>query len=148
MEVRKAEKRDQDVLVDFCIRFAAESKNLVVEREIAVAGVSHLLDTPSEGLYYIAEIDGKPIGYMMVFLEWSDWRGGDFHYIDAAYTVPEHRSQGVFKKLYEKAYQDAEISGSALRTIVEGNNPATIKRYTDLGMQDSHYTVLEVMFRP
>lgn len=148
MEVRVAGINDKSTIVDFSIRFALEFKNETLDPSVVDSGVLHLLENPMEGIYYIAESLGKPIGYMMVFFEWSDWRAGNFYYIEAVYTLEECRAQGVFGILFQRAYQDAEKEGAALRTILDEKDTQAIEAFTNLGMKDAHYTILEALFKP
>ena len=69
MNVRRGTLPDTQILIEFVTEMALESKNIVLDPEIASKGVRHLLENPDEGQYYIAEIEGRSVGYLMVFFE-------------------------------------------------------------------------------
>ena len=147
MEIKKADLIHKEIVVEFIISEALERRDLTLDPLIVSNGVLHLLEHPTDGAYYIAEMQGTIVGYMMIFFEWSDWRGGNFYYIESAYTKKEFRNQGVLKALFQRAYQDAENEKSAIRMITDKNDSTVIEIFKKLGLGDYHYTVLEVVFR-
>lgn len=143
MNSRQATSSDLDQIADLLIKFCSEYHNKEITKEKAIQGVSHLLENPHLGRYYVCE-EGNLIGYSMVFFEWSDWRAGNMYYIEALYTLPEHRNRGVCKSLYKLMHDDALSENSALRTIVPTGFPADKLKKT--GLQESHYNLLEIKF--
>ena len=146
MNVRRGTLPDTQILIEFVTEMALESKNIVLDPEIASKGVRHLLENPDEGQYYIAEIEGRSVGYLMVFFEWSDWRCGNIYYIETFYIIDEYKNQGVFEALYQCAYKDAESEHTAVRTMIEHCQLDTINKLKSLGMHESHYMLLEMNF--
>ena len=82
---------------------------------------------------------------LLITKEWSDWRNGDFWWIQSVYVRPEFRRQGVYKQLYrhvqELAASDPRVCG--FRLYVERENERAQETYRELGMKETHYLVFE-----
>ena len=75
------------------------------------------------GFYLVAERDGVAAGSLLVTFEWSDWRCGDFWWIQSVYVHPAARRGGVFRALYAAVEQRAAAAGAVgLRLYVETEN--------------------------
>jgi len=81
----------------------------------------------------------------LITYEWSDWRNGDFWWIQSVYVRQKYRNQGVFKELFEfvkrEALENKEVCG--LRLYVEKGNRVAKNVYQSLGMQHSIYDLYE-----
>src|SRR3546814_16573785 len=54
--------------------------------------------------YFVAiDGDGVRVGTLMLTREWSDWRNGDWWWIQSGYVVPASRRRGLFAALYHHA---------------------------------------------
>ena len=62
MEIRIADLRDIEVLVLFNTNLAFESEGKVLDREVALKGVTLLLENPSKGITYVAVINEEIVG--------------------------------------------------------------------------------------
>jgi ribosomal protein S18 acetylase RimI-like enzyme len=144
--IRAATLADLDVLVDFNAAMALETEHLKLDRARLREGVAALLDDPGKGRYRVAERDGEVLGALMLTREWSDWRCGDWWWIQSVYVRPQARRAGVFRALYgsveEEARADPTVCG--LRLYVERDNHAAQRTYADQGMQETHYRIFEV----
>jgi len=79
-----------------------------------------------------------------VTFEWSDWRNGNFWWIQSVYVHPEYRSRGVFSALYRHVEALARESGACgMRLYVEDHNSTAQQVYRRLGMDDARYRVFE-----
>ena len=58
------------------VAMAHETEALELQRATVDKGVAALLQSPDKGFYILAEIDGAPVGQLMVTSEWSDWNNG------------------------------------------------------------------------
>nr|WP_221265777.1 GNAT family N-acetyltransferase [Oleiagrimonas soli] len=126
---------------------AAETEHKTLDRAVLTAGVRGVLDESRRGFYLIAERDGEAVGSLLVTYEWSDWRNGDFFWIQSVYVVESARRSGVFRALYTAVEQRAREAGAVgMRLYVEHENHRAQKTYEGLGMQRCDYHMYEVTF--
>jgi ribosomal protein S18 acetylase RimI-like enzyme len=145
MIFRLATAGDAAVLVEFNAAMALETEGKHLLPEVIGAGVRSLLGRPGSGFYVVAEEDAKVVGSLLITKEWSDWRNGDFWWIQSVYVRPAWRRQGVYKRLYrhvqELAASDPAVCG--FRLYVERENQQAQTTYRALGMSETHYRVFE-----
>src|SRR5688572_25561950 len=129
---------------------ALETEHKQLDRDTLQAGIAAGIGDGAGARYFIAMQDaalaghetvGMPVGTLMLTTEWSDWRNGDWWWIQSVYVPPEHRKQGVFAALYRHVEAMArEAPGVVgLRLYVERDNANAQKTYEALGMQDEGY---------
>jgi GNAT superfamily N-acetyltransferase len=142
--VRTATAGDAPVIALFNRLLAHESEGLELDAATVAAGVAAVLDDPVKGVYFVAEIAGKPVGQLMLTVEWSDWRNGPIYWIQSVYVVAERRGSGVFRALWERGLEAARQAGArAVRLYVEEGNAAAQEAYRRVGMHRSGYLVYE-----
>jgi GNAT superfamily N-acetyltransferase len=146
--VRPARPDDADRIADWQGAMAAETEDRPLDRERVGRGVARCLADPTKGRYLIAELDGAPVGSLLVTKEWSDWRDGWFWWIQSVYLDPAARGRGVFRVLYtrvlEEARADSDVRG--VRLYVEADNAHARRVYARLGMVETDYRLYEVDF--
>ncbi|HEX7029991.1 MAG TPA: GNAT family N-acetyltransferase [Gammaproteobacteria bacterium] len=147
--IREATPADLDTVVRFNLALAAESESRELDEDLLTAGVAALLADDEKGSYFLAEKDGEVIAQTMITYEWSDWRNGNFWWIQSVYVAAEHRGTGVFSQLYRHIHRLALDTPSVcgLRLYVDQENQQAADIYRALGMQDARYDMLEVDFR-
>ncbi len=149
LTLRAADPRDLDVLVEFNAAMAMETEALRLDRERLRAGVAALLADPAKGRYRLAERAGEVVGALMLTREWSDWRCGDWWWIQSVYVRADARRAGVFRALFDsvaaEARADAGVCG--LRLYVERDNLRAQATYRALGMDETHYRLFEISTR-
>ena len=146
IEIRRANIRDLDVLVDFMIAMARETEALELERDVLLPGVKAAIEDSQKGIYYIAEIGGEVAGSLMTTFEWSDWRNAWVLWVQSVYTRPEFRGRGVYKSLYNHLTKKVEAGTYAgIRLYVDHRNKKAQKVYENLGMNGDHYRFYEWM---
>lgn len=143
--IRPARADDAPVVVQFNERLAAESEQKQLDDDVLARGVAMLLSRPDLGRYFVAEVDGRIIGQIMITYEWSDWRCAMFWWIQSVYVVPEFRQRGVFRSLYQHVESAAQNDGGVcgLRLYVERENEAAIATYQRMKMKPAGYHVYE-----
>ncbi|MEP0822153.1 MAG: GNAT family N-acetyltransferase [Ignavibacterium sp.] len=148
IQVRQATLEDAPLIAQYNAFMALETENRVLDQETLRKGVESVLADPSAGLYYLAEIDGRVAGQLMVTYEWSDWRNGMFWWIQSVYVREEYRKKGVFKALYRfvesQARSKPDVCG--LRLYVEHENARAKHIYEKLGMKKTPYELYELDF--
>jgi ribosomal protein S18 acetylase RimI-like enzyme len=146
--IRDAHPADAEIIAAFNRATALETENLKIPVNLSVEGVRVALDDPNRARYFLAEIDGRVAGQMMLTLEWSDWRSGFFWWIQSVYVHPDFRRRGVLRSLYlhvrRLAESDPNVCG--LRLYVHHDNAHAMNTYRRLGMTETQYLVFEKCF--
>jgi len=146
LSIRPARPTDLPHLVAWNAAMAWETEQRQLDREILQRGVAGVFEQPRRGFYLIAERDGEAVGGLLVTYEWSDWRDGDFWWIQSVYVQPDARRGGVFRALYEAVAQRASAAGAVgVRLYVETENRRAQATYEGLGMQRCHYAMYEAL---
>jgi GNAT superfamily N-acetyltransferase len=149
MKIRKAKPTDAAIITTFNRNLAWETEKLRLRPRIVGQGVRALLKDAAEGTYFVVEQEGKVIGQLLITYEWSDWRNGNFWWIQSVYVEQEFRQAGVFRNLFSHVEKLArsrkDVCG--LRLYVEKNNRRAHRAYQRLGMTHTHYEIYETSFR-
>ncbi|HPX72447.1 MAG TPA: GNAT family N-acetyltransferase [Methanoregulaceae archaeon] len=147
--IRPARKDDAPVICKNNRATAQETEGCILDPIVAWKGVIELFDKPSRGFYVVAELEGRVIGQCMITYEWSDWRCGNFWWIQSVYVLPEYRKMGIFtqifREIYKRAREKSQVAG--LRLYVERDNTTAMKAYSSLGMHEARYVLFEHEFQ-
>src|SRR5512139_1278708 len=142
--VRDARREDLPQLVQWNAAMAWETEHKQLDPALLTRGMAAVFDEPRRGFYLVAEHDGTPAGCLMVTYEWSDWRCGDFWWIQSVYVAESARRSGVFRTLYADVARRARAAGAVgLRLYVETENERAQATYAGLGMERCHYFMYE-----
>ncbi|QRP63811.1 GNAT family N-acetyltransferase [Rhodanobacter sp. FDAARGOS 1247] len=145
LQIRAAEPADLASLVQWNAAMAWETEQKRLDPAILARGVAGVFEQPQRGFYLVAERDGTAVASLLVTREWSDWRNGDFWWIQSVYVIPAARRGGVFRALYEEVERLAAAAGAVgLRLYVETENRHAQATYEGLGMQRCHYFMYEM----
>ncbi len=148
--VRPATVSDHETIVAFNLAMAWETEQKTLDRDTLLNGVQRALRDPNRSLYFVALINGEIIGQTMFTTEWSDWRNGDFWWIQSVYVDPAFRGRGVFRALYEHiralAKNRSDVCG--IRLYVIKQNHRAIETYQRLGMTLTDYLLCQEAWRP
>jgi GNAT superfamily N-acetyltransferase len=146
--IRTARASDAQTIADFNIAMALETEHLRLDPPTVLAGVRAALANPALSNYFVIEINGALAAQLMIAHEWSDWRNGDIWWIESVYVHPTHRRKGLFRALYEHTKREAKKQKAVgLRLYVERENQNAQQTYTSLGMDLTHYLVMEEMWK-
>ena len=145
ISIRPATARDVETLARFNAAMAMETEKLRLSLPRLRRGVRAVLRNQEHGFYIVAIQNGTVIGQLLVTFEWSDWRNGQFWWIQSVYVVPDHRRKGVMRALFtevrRRAKKTRRICG--LRLYVEKENQTAKRTYEKLGLTATHYLVCE-----
>ena len=145
MIIRQASHDDIETLAQFNMKMAFETEAVRLKPEVITAGVGGMIDNPQRGFYLVAEEDGLIAASLMITTEWSDWRNGNFWWVQSVYVLPEFRRQGLYRRLYEEvrslAEKESHVCG--FRLYVEHNNRIAQQTYEALGMRETDYLMME-----
>ena len=145
IRIRKAVGGDAATITEFNRRLADETEGRKLDDARLSAGVTALLYDPTQGVYYVAELEGAIVGQLLITYEWSDWRNGRFWWIQSVYVPKPHRRKGIFKALYTHVRRLAEESDGVcgIRLHVEADNHVAQATYAALGMSPHTYKLME-----
>lgn len=142
--IARGEASDIESIVQFQANMAMESEGTLLDKEKVTKGVAAAMSDESKGTYWVAKVDGKAIGSLMLTREWSDWNNNWYWWIQSVYVMPEYRKQGVYKAMYAAVRDAAKRSNvSQIRLYVDKTNHPAQKVYQQLGMHESHYLMYE-----
>ena len=146
--IRIANRDDINTIVNFNSAMAMETEHKSLDTDTVYKGVLELLNNSEHGFYLIAESDSIPVGQLMITKEWSDWRNGDFWWIQSVYIQPVYRKNNIYRKLYDKANKLAKESEDVygIRLYVDKDNKIAQKVYSNLGMTETDYLLYEKEF--
>ena len=139
-------------MAEFNSRMAWETENRRLDPERVRQGVAALLSDPAKGTYFLAEgqQDGTitVAGQLLITYEWSDWRNGNFWWIQSVYVAEEFRGRGVFRALFNHVHTLAkgrkDICG--LRLYMDAQNQTARQTYERLGLKQTDYELFEIDF--
>lgn len=148
--IRPAHPADAELIAEWNTAMAMETEGKQFDAATVRAGVAAGIADPRKSRYFVAMEDatfagaetiGVPVGTLMLTTEWSDWRNGDWWWIQSVYVPTQHRRKGVFSALYRHveglAKQTQGVVG--LRLFVERDNENAQRTYEALGMVDEGY---------
>ncbi|ODS64377.1 MAG: GNAT family N-acetyltransferase [Arenimonas sp. SCN 70-307] len=147
--IRPAGVADVPRLRDWAVAMARETEDKALDPATVEAGIRAVLEEPRRGAYFVAEREGVPGGTLMLTYEWSDWRNGDWWWIQSVYVDPACRRQGCYAALYRHVSEAAKATPGVcgLRLYVEHHNAAAQRTYESLGMADAGYRMYEAPTR-
>ncbi|WP_019529363.1 GNAT family N-acetyltransferase [Dasania marina] len=145
LAIRPATLNDAQALADFNSAMAMETEHMTLAPEVILAGVRNLITNPHRGFYLVAEVEDKVVASLMVTTEWSDWRNGEFWWVQSVYVQAAWRRQGLYTRLYNKVKQLAQQQGDVcgFRLYVEQDNHIAQQTYKQVGMAETHYKLFE-----
>ena len=144
LSIRPAVPADLPALCAWNAAMARETEGLELDAAVLARGVRAVFEQPQRGFYLVAERDGAAVGGLLVTFEWSDWRCGDYWWIQSVYVAPAARRGGVFRALHAEVARRARAAGAArLRLYVEIDNRRAQATYERLGMRRCHYAMYE-----
>ena len=148
IRIRSANVKDSNIIAEFNALMAEETEHRTLDKRVLLRGAKAILKDPGKGVYFVAEASGNVVGQLMITYEWSDWRNGNFWWIQSVYIRKEFRQHGVFRSLYEhvqtRAKKRNDVCG--LRLYVERKNARAQKTYEKMGMKRSVYEMFEKDF--
>ena len=146
--VRPARANDAGDIARFNLAMALETEAKALDPARLRAGVDAVFADSRHGFYLVAEVDGANVGCLMITYEWSDWRDGQWWWLQSVYVPEQFRRRGVFRALHAEAERRARATAGVigLRLYVERENANAQNTYARLGMHDSGYRLFECEF--
>jgi GNAT superfamily N-acetyltransferase len=148
IKIRRATIKDAAIIAEFNARLAWETERKRLRPSTLTAGVKALLSDSSKGTYFVAQARGNVVGQLLITYEWSDWRNGNFWWLQSVYVAKAFRGQGVFRGLFEHVDQRAKKEGDVcgIRLYMDKQNGRARTVYRELGLEETNYEVFELEF--
>ena len=131
---------------------AWETEKRQLDPERVRTGVTSLLRDSTKGTYFVAEVRTERVravaGQLLITSEWSDWRNGNFWWIQSVYVAQAFRGNGVFRALFRHVQAEARTRADVcgLRLYMDAHNTQARKAYERLGLKQTNYEVFEMDF--
>ncbi|MCP5150860.1 MAG: GNAT family N-acetyltransferase [Ectothiorhodospiraceae bacterium] len=150
VRIRAATIDDAEAIAGFNRAMARETEDRDLDPGRVGPGVRAVLEHPERGFYLVAEHQGRPVAGLMVTYEWSDWRNGNFWWLQSVYVQPDYRRQGLYRRLYSAVRERAGAAGNVcgFRLYVEQENARAQATYRALGMGETGYLMFEEVLDP
>ena len=145
LQILDATEEHAETIAEFNAAMALETEDLRLDFPRLLSGVRAVFDNPQRGFYLVAVCRGETAGCLMVTTEWSDWRNGDFWWIQSVYVAPAFRRRSVFRAMHREVLARAREQGGVcgVRLYVERDNLRAQSTYRSLGMRDAGYLVFD-----
>jgi GNAT superfamily N-acetyltransferase len=139
---------DAPFITECNLHLARETEHRELDSTRVTNGVLALLNDRAKGTYFVADCDSKPVGQLLITYEWSDWRNGNFWWIQSVYVLQQFRRQGVFRALFKHVHALAKADPGicGIRLYMEANNESARRTYGSLGLKQTPYEVYEIDF--
>ncbi len=111
--IRAATVADSDTLVAFTLSEALDAERRALNRAEVQRGIAGAFATPPKARYWVVESGGPLVGCASIVTEWSNFRGGDYWWIQSLYIVPEHRGHGLVDTILQHLVAEARAGGCA-----------------------------------
>ncbi|WP_395680271.1 GNAT family N-acetyltransferase [Dokdonella sp.] len=149
LRIRDAVATDVAFLADCNAAMALETEHKELGRDVLERGIAAVFERPERGFYLVAERNGERLGCLLVTFEWSDWRNGNWWWLQSVYVVPPARRGGVFRALHDEVWRRLRLRPDAvgLRLYVERDNQRAQATYASLGMVETAYRLFEAVGR-
>lgn len=131
--LRKAEKSDSAEILKF-IKELADFEKLLDKVEATVESIENTIFATNTNIFaVIAEVDNKPVAFMVYFLNYSTFVSKQGIYLEDLYVNPEYRGSGIGKEMLRYLAQEAiDKNYGRVEWSVLNWNPAR-KFYESLG---------------
>jgi GNAT superfamily N-acetyltransferase len=145
LRIRLAQAADAADIVRFNAAMAIETEHRKLDEAVLRAGVDAALADARHGFYLVAESAGRVVACLLITYEWSDWRNGQWWWLQSVYVQEEFRRYGVFRALYAEVERRVRATPDAigLRLYVERDNRRAQATYATLGMHETDYRLYE-----
>jgi ribosomal protein S18 acetylase RimI-like enzyme len=91
---------------------------------------------------------GEVVASMSVVTEWSNFRGGDYWWIQSLFIAPGHRASGLVDLLLDHLARTAAASGALeLRLYAHGANERALRAYHRCGFATLPYVIMRRSLR-
>jgi ribosomal protein S18 acetylase RimI-like enzyme len=142
--IRPATRADIETLIAFTLAEARDAEGIELDRAAVTRGVTAALDDPRLARYWAAETsNGEVVASTSIVTEWSNFRGGNYWWVQSLYIVPAHRGQGLVERLLDHLATEAAASSALeLRLYAHAQNERALKVYRRADFTDAPYVIM------
>jgi ribosomal protein S18 acetylase RimI-like enzyme len=147
--IRPARIEDVETLTSFSAAMAWETEQRTLDTGRLRQGTLAVFERADRGAFYVAEnAGGEVVGQCLITYEWSDWRNGQFWWIQSVYVHPQWRRRGVYRRLHEAIKRKAQSTPGVcgIRLYVEESNRIAQSVYGAMDLHRATYQIWEVDF--
>lgn len=135
--IREGMIDDAAILIRNNKQMAMETESKQLDPTALGNGVNAALRNASLGIYFVAVLEDRVVGQLMITKEWMPSENALAWWIQSVYVEKAFRGRGIFRKLYQHAQTKAKEAGALyLRLYVERVNDVAKATYEKLGMKD------------
>ena len=148
LTIRRANVADLFKLVNLNAAMALETENVSLDLGRLTRGTRVVLESADNGFYLVGEVGGQIVGSLLITTEWSDWRNGNFWWVQSVYVRSEWRRRGVYRAMHHWLYNSSRYRPDVcgIRLYVHRENRIAQSTYASLGMARSQYDLFEIDF--
>ena len=138
--IRRMNISDKDSFFNMSKEFYESGAALqnIPERNIIMTFDTVISGSPYADAYIISS-DGKPAGYALLAITYSNEAGGIVAWIEEIYILSEYRVKGLGAKLIEFIEEEYKDKAVKLRLEVEESNKGAARLYERLGFKYLDY---------
>lgn len=141
--IRPATVADSDTLVAFTLSEALDAERRALNRAEVQRGIAGAFASPPKARYWVVESAGRLVAVASIVTEWSNFRGGDYWWIQSLYIVPEHRGRGLVDTILQHLVGEARAGGALdLRLYGYNTNARALRAYQRFGFREAPYLIL------
>ncbi len=141
--IRPATLADSDTLVVFTMSEALDAERRNLSRAEVQRGVAGAFDSPPKTRYWVVETGGQVVACASIVTEWSNFRGGDYWWIQSLYILPEHRGHGLVDTILQHLVSEAKAGRAIdLRLYGYNTNARALRAYQRSGFREAPYLIL------
>ncbi|MEZ5291252.1 MAG: GNAT family N-acetyltransferase [Vicinamibacterales bacterium] len=142
-QIRPATPADVQALVAFTISEALDAEGRTLSRADVQRGVEGAFAVPTRARYWVVELRGGVVASTSIVTEWSNFRGGEYWWIQSLYILPEHRGSGLVDVILKHLVQEAKAADAIdLRLYGYNTNARALRAYQRFGFREAPYLIL------
>ncbi len=148
--IREATREDVDILVAFTLDEAREAEGITLDARGVRRGVEGGFEEPRRAVYWVAEDSTRRVvASASVVVEWSNFHGGDYWWIQSLFVAPAHRGRGLVDRLIGHLADAARTSGALdLRLYARQSNERAQRVYRRCGFEPAPYVMMRKALGP
>ena len=142
--IREAVRDDAETLIAFTLQEAREAEGVELDAAAVRRGVVMAFEDPRLATYWVAETsDARIAASTSIVTEWSDFRGGQYWFIQSLFVSPEHRGRGLVGTLLDHLEREAAAAGVLdLRLYAHATNQRALHVYRRCGFTEAPYVLM------